>query len=60
MRAEFAAAADSFVRRYLSKGIPSLFIEMKPLYADPAKARALGEVMARIEAALAATEDDSD
>jgi tetratricopeptide (TPR) repeat protein len=38
---EFVAAADGYVRRFISRGIPSLFSDLKPLYADPAKAAAL-------------------
>eukprot|EP00887_Chlorella_sp_A99_P007802 scaffold20.g7802.t1 len=50
----FAAAADAYVRRPLSKGVPSLFSDLRPLYADPAKAAALAALFARLEAALAA------
>jgi peptide alpha-N-acetyltransferase len=38
---EFVAAADGYVRRFISRGIPSLFSDLKPLYADAAKADAL-------------------
>jgi peptide alpha-N-acetyltransferase len=51
--AAFAAAADAYVRRPLARGVPSLFADLRPLYADAAKAAALGEVLTRIEAALA-------
>ena len=34
----FAAAADMYVRRFLQKGIPSLFTDLKSLYSNPAKA----------------------
>ena len=51
----FEAAADAFVRRYIAKGIPSLFSEFKTLYQDPVKAAALGRVMTRIEQSLAST-----
>lgn len=39
--AEFVSAADGYVRRFISRGIPSLFSDLKPLYTDPAKADAL-------------------
>ena len=29
----FKAAADRYVRPYLSKGIPSLFMDLRPLYS---------------------------
>jgi N-alpha-acetyltransferase 15/16, NatA auxiliary subunit len=28
----FAAAADAYVRKYLTKGVPSLFNDLRPLY----------------------------
>jgi NMDA receptor-regulated protein 1 len=34
----FAAAADTYVRRFLQKGIPSLYTDLKSLYSNPAKA----------------------
>jgi NMDA receptor-regulated protein 1 len=34
----FAAAADIYVRRFLQKGIPSLYTDLKSLYSNPAKA----------------------
>lgn len=34
----FTAAADAYVRRFLQKGIPSLFTDLKSLYANAAKA----------------------
>lgn len=38
------SAADAYVRRHLLRGIPSLFSDLQPLYADPAKAAALGQL----------------
>lgn len=38
---EFVAAADAYVRRFISRGIPSLFSDLRPLYVDPAKADTL-------------------
>lgn len=49
---DFAAAADSYVRRYLLRGIPSLFSDLKPLYADSAKAAALQQLFEGYAAAL--------
>jgi N-alpha-acetyltransferase 15/16, NatA auxiliary subunit len=51
----FAAAADAYVRRFLERGIPSLFTDLKPLYQDAAKAAALGELFERLAAALSDT-----
>lgn len=48
----FEAAADVFVRKYIAKGIPSLFAELKPLYVDVKKAETIGKVMLRFEEAL--------
>lgn len=52
---EFAAAADAYVRRFVQKGIPSLFTNLKSLYSDAAKATALGELFDRM---LASVETD--
>ena len=48
------AAAEGYVRRFLQKGIPSLFTDLKSLYADAAKAAALGQLFERLLAALSA------
>lgn len=48
------AAADAYVRRFLQKGIPSLFTDLKSLYADSAKAAALEQLFERLLAALSA------
>jgi peptide alpha-N-acetyltransferase len=52
---EFVAAADTYVRRFIDRGIPSLFSDLKPLYADPAKAQALQTLFERYAAALRKT-----
>eukprot|EP01025_Chloroclados_australasicus_P056070 TRINITY_DN6889_c1_g2_i4.p1 TRINITY_DN6889_c1_g2~~TRINITY_DN6889_c1_g2_i4.p1 ORF type:complete len:663 (-),score=65.45 TRINITY_DN6889_c1_g2_i4:303-2291(-) len=41
---EFRQAVDSYVRRFLLKGIPSLFRDLKPLYKDSAKSNILCEL----------------
>jgi len=51
----FESAADAFVRRYLSKGIPSLFSELKPLYSNSDKAETLGGLFSRLEESLKTT-----
>lgn len=51
----FEEAADLYVRRYILKGIPSLFSDLRPLYKDPAKVEALGSLFARFEASLEGT-----
>lgn len=51
----FTAAADSYVRRYLLRGIPSLFSDLKPLYASSAKAALLGQLFERHAASLQAS-----
>lgn len=53
--AEFVAAADAYVRRFISRGIPSLFSDLKPLYADTTKAAALQELFEGYAAALRTT-----
>lgn len=49
------AAADAYVRRFISRGIPSLFSDLKPLYADTTKAAALQELFEGYAAALRTT-----
>jgi peptide alpha-N-acetyltransferase len=44
----FLAAVQQYVHRYLVKGIPSLFSDLKPLYQDAAKAAALGQLFERL------------
>ena len=41
----FRLAADSYARRFIQGGIPSLFIDLKPLYTDDAKRAALESLM---------------
>eukprot|EP01023_Acetabularia_acetabulum_P015627 TRINITY_DN17634_c0_g1_i4.p1 TRINITY_DN17634_c0_g1~~TRINITY_DN17634_c0_g1_i4.p1 ORF type:complete len:865 (-),score=147.57 TRINITY_DN17634_c0_g1_i4:456-3050(-) len=41
---EFRQAADFYVRRFIVKGIPSLFRDLKPLYEDNSKAEILGDL----------------
>ena len=50
----FLAAADAYVRRPIRKGVPSLFADLKPLYADAAKAGLLEQLMTGYLEALAA------
>ena len=49
----FAAAADAYARRALERGAPSLFSDLKPLYGDAAKAKALDALFAGYGASLA-------
>jgi peptide alpha-N-acetyltransferase len=41
---EFEAAAEKYMQRYITKGIPSLFADLKALYTDADKAAALGRL----------------
>ncbi len=50
----FLAAAQAYVRRYVQKGIPSLFRDLRPLYADAAKRDALGRLLTELEQSYAA------
>jgi len=51
----FVAAADAVARRLVARGAPSLFSNLEPLYADPAKAEALGALFEGYKKALDAT-----
>ena len=53
--AAFAAAVREFVVKPLRKGVPSLFQNLRALYADPAKGAEMGAAFAEIETALAKT-----
>lgn len=53
----FEDAVNKFVRRYIAKGIPSLFSELKPLYANAEKAAALDRIFSGIESSLSGTEN---
>ena len=53
--AEFSAVAEAYVRRPLERGVPSLFSDLRPLYADAAKAEALGKLMESLQAAVDST-----
>ena len=44
----FVAAARAYVEKPIRKGVPSLFRNLKALYADPAKASALGDIFQSI------------
>ncbi|GAB4819491.1 hypothetical protein N2152v2_006537 [Parachlorella kessleri] len=50
----FLAAAEPYVQRYLHKGIPSLFRDLRPLYDNSAKKQQLGQLFVRLEQAAAA------
>lgn len=41
---EFLPRADAYVRRFLRKGVPSLFSDVKQLYADSSKADVFGSL----------------
>ena len=51
----FVASADAVARRLVARGAPSLFSNLEPLYADPAKAEALGALFEGYKKALDAT-----
>jgi N-alpha-acetyltransferase 15/16, NatA auxiliary subunit len=42
---EFRDAAEAYLQRMLSKGVPSTFANLKTLYADPAKQRTIQELV---------------
>eukprot|EP00232_Nephroselmis_pyriformis_P011093 CAMPEP_0182873838 /NCGR_PEP_ID=MMETSP0034_2-20130328/12564_1 /TAXON_ID=156128 /ORGANISM="Nephroselmis pyriformis, Strain CCMP717" /LENGTH=757 /DNA_ID=CAMNT_0025006513 /DNA_START=71 /DNA_END=2340 /DNA_ORIENTATION=- len=50
--AEFEAALAQYIQMPLKKGIPSLYSDLKPLYADKDKAAALGRVIEGAEKSL--------
>ncbi|KAG2599104.1 hypothetical protein PVAP13_5KG457000 [Panicum virgatum] len=46
---KFQEAADSYVRPLLTKGVPSLFSDLSPLYEHPGKANILEQLFLKIE-----------
>mmetsp|Transcript_31747 Transcript_31747/g.90154 ORF Transcript_31747/g.90154 Transcript_31747/m.90154 type:complete len:895 (+) Transcript_31747:199-2883(+) len=54
----FSDAATSYVKRFLAKGIPSLFSDLKGLYTDSAKMAALQELFEGLEQRLEAGSED--
>lgn len=49
---DFRKAADSYIRPFLTKGVPSLFSDLRPLYDHPGKADILQELILEIEASF--------
>ncbi|CAO2208690.1 unnamed protein product [Urochloa humidicola] len=46
---KFQEAADNYVRPLLTKGVPSLFSDLSPLYEHPGKANILEQLFLKIE-----------
>ncbi|KAJ1688374.1 hypothetical protein LUZ63_019764 [Rhynchospora breviuscula] len=46
---QFREAADNYVRPKLTKGVPSLFSDLSPLYEHPGKANILEELFLQLE-----------
>ncbi|WOH05562.1 hypothetical protein DCAR_0624981 [Daucus carota subsp. sativus] len=49
---KFREAADNYMRPLLTKGVPSLFSDLSPLYDQPGKANILEELALRFEHSL--------
>lgn len=49
---DFQKAADSYIRPFLTKGVPSLFSDLRPLYDHTGKADILEELILEIEASF--------
>eukprot|EP00252_Welwitschia_mirabilis_P024175 TRINITY_DN7068_c0_g2_i1.p1 TRINITY_DN7068_c0_g2~~TRINITY_DN7068_c0_g2_i1.p1 ORF type:complete len:915 (+),score=223.86 TRINITY_DN7068_c0_g2_i1:244-2988(+) len=49
---EFRREAESYIRAFLSKGVPSLFSDLRPLYENEEKAVILEEIILQIESSL--------
>lgn len=49
---DFRLAVDRYMRRYLLRGIPSLFADLKPLYKDPAKVQIIEALIESYSASL--------
>jgi peptide alpha-N-acetyltransferase len=53
---KFVQAADSYIRRKLRSGIPSLYSDLLPLYKNPEKVAALEQLEEQMLASLEATQ----
>jgi tetratricopeptide (TPR) repeat protein len=53
---EFEAAARDYIKRALNAAVPSLFTDLKPLYADADRAAALARIIEGFAAELAAAQ----
>ncbi|GAB4842023.1 N-alpha-acetyltransferase 16, NatA auxiliary subunit [Ancistrocladus abbreviatus] len=49
---KFQEAADNYIRPLLTKGVPSLFSDLSPLYEQPGKADILEELIVELEHSL--------
>lgn len=49
---DFRRAADSYIRPFLTKGIPSLFSDLLPIYNNPEKSDILEDIFLEIESSL--------
>uniref|UniRef100_A0A0D9V2Y2 Uncharacterized protein n=1 Tax=Leersia perrieri TaxID=77586 RepID=A0A0D9V2Y2_9ORYZ len=49
---KFQEAADTYVRPLLTKGVPSLFSDLSPLYEHPGKANILEELFLKLEESI--------
>ncbi|CDF40167.1 unnamed protein product [Chondrus crispus] len=49
---EFIPRVDAYVRKFLRKGVSSLFSDMRPLYSNPTKAAALGKLFENFRQSL--------
>ncbi|CAA2965649.1 N-terminal acetyltransferase A complex auxiliary subunit NAA15-like isoform X2 [Olea europaea var. sylvestris] len=52
---KFQAAAENYIRPLLTKGIPSLFSDLSPLYDHPGKADILEKLILEVENAIKTT-----
>ncbi|KAK4719220.1 hypothetical protein R3W88_017558 [Solanum pinnatisectum] len=52
---KFQEAAENYIRPLLTKGVPSLFSDLYPLYNHPGKANILGELVLRLEKSIKTT-----
>ncbi|KAH7547325.1 hypothetical protein FEM48_Zijuj01G0297800 [Ziziphus jujuba var. spinosa] len=52
---KFRAAADNYIRPLLTKGVPSLFSDLSPLYDHPGKADILEQLIVELENSIRTT-----
>ena len=57
---QFRTLLDAYMRKAFRKGIPPLFVDLKPLYSDPAKAKIIGDLTHSYEECLSSSEQAFD
>ncbi len=53
---DFEQAVTAYIYRHLEKGIPALFVDLRPLYTNPTKRDTIGRIVSDIQTSLEAAQ----